>query len=186
MGFNDKWLMLSSEHDHNNFETLEHYIESFQRSGTNGYSTINLNSIREIKYHEKHSEFFIRYESDSKKLKRYYLSIESNEIRKDFCASFSKACILNSKKESVNHFARIWPNTLIIAVSLFLTEISLLCFNVGLYYPIIHAKQIIADLLRMKWEAIITVVGALVIIYFSYKITELSHLIKPILSGGIK
>lgn len=177
IGYNEKWLMISSEALHTNFESLSEHIKSFHKSGTNGYSTITLDAIKEIEYHANYQEFFIRYKTESLKLKKYYFSIEKEETRTNFCDDLAQSCSLNSKKEYPNPYAKLWSNFIIISLTLFLTWVITLIAKGGMKGSNRALRQSVADLMQIIGPRTFTVIGLSIAAYFLYK--TIKNFIKP-------
>ena len=100
IGFDEKQLLISSETLHVDFDSLVDFTHSFHKSGTNGYAAIPFNEFVGIQYHKRHAEFFIQYKKvGSPKRIKHYLSIISDEVRKEFCSDLAKASGLKIMKE---------------------------------------------------------------------------------------
>jgi hypothetical protein len=178
IGYDEKWIMISSEELHRDFESLSNHTKSFHKSGTNGYAVIHLNTLKEIQYHSNHSEFFIRYKSSkSLNLTKHYLSIADDSIRENFCSSLAADCLLLSKKEAPNYFARLLPNLISIIVAVLLTLGARYVANGG----VTNARRVIAqlaiDFLQAIGPTIIILAGCLITLYFIFKIIK--NFIKP-------
>lgn len=177
IGYDDKWLMISTEELHTDIESLLFYTKSFHKSGTNGYSKIEINTIKEIKLHKNHSEFFIRYQKEPLKLRRWYLSIEDKESRTEFCNSLAHICCLNSKNEYFNPYAKLASNVVLIIVTLLLTWAAVLISKGGIKGLNRPIRQFVADHMEMIGPIPFITIGGIITSYFIYKIIK--NLIKP-------
>lgn len=173
IGYDDTWLMISSEELHAEFESLSHHTKSFHKSGTNGYAAIPLNSIKEIQYFSKHSEFFIRYISPkSQKLKKYYLSIGDDNIRTKFCSSLANECSLLSRNEIVSPFAKLLANIISILITAVLTYSA---YHIASGGEVHHRKatvRLVAGILQIIGPEFVIPAGGLIVLYFVYRIIK--------------
>ena len=180
IGFDDNHLYISSKEKHNYFEQLQATAYSFRKSGSNGYTTIDLKKIKEIKLHGNSAEFFIRYKANINKLKKHYLSIADKEIRELFCEGLAKECLLISKSTFKNPYARLPANLIIISLIIILTIVLRIVSIKGLDGYNRPLRRAVAEIIEMIGPNIITGIGALISAYFLFKIIK--NFIQPTLT----
>ncbi len=165
--------MISSEESHADFESLLYHTKSFYKSGTNGYAAIPLNSIKEIQYFSKHSEFFIRYISPkSQKLKKYNLRIGDDDIRTKFCSSLANECSLFSGNKIVSPFAKLLTNIISILITAVLTYSA---YYIASGEEVHHRKasvRLVAEILQIIGPEFVIPAGGLIAMYFVYRIIK--------------
>lgn len=172
IGFDDEWLMISHEEVHQNIESLRLHTESFYKSGTNGYAKINLNAIKEIRYHENYPDFFLRYQLPEKPslLKKYYFRIKDDAIRGQFCNELASICLLPLKVSETNRFIGLFANILLLLVSILFSYTAFYISSGGLTYHRRASVKLVSELLQHINPAIILTIGGIISLFIVYKI----------------
>ncbi len=177
-GFDDEYLYISFQVDHETFDALKNAANG-NKSGRNGYTVVQLESIEEIICYQKAEDFFF-WSGSARKRKKYGLQISNGESRTAFCKDLAKACGLKTKIETNDPYSRVGRNAIpIIMIGLLTVGCCL-----GASEKLIEAKsaksRAISDAFKAIGPTAFLIIGLSFIGFFLFR------LIKNIKASDIK
>lgn len=166
--FDDEYLYISFQIAHKTADELKQAAQT-GRSGMNGYTVIELKTIREVKCYQKGEHFLVRYEVSGKQ-KKYGMQISDRETRLEFCEALAQASGLKTKTEKKDPYSRVPANAIPIVFIALVTAVCSVAAS-DLIPPAGRESRgrFMSETLKIIGPTAILIVGIILIGFFVFR-----------------
>lgn len=118
VGFDSDLLYVSTQRQYTSFEALQSNTLGFRKSRLYGHLVIELKDLVTLRFNERVPDFRVTYRSENGKIKKCYLNISDNALRKDFCTDLADTAQLKTQHEHLDRWAQLPINLALLIITI--------------------------------------------------------------------